>query len=58
MKIVIIVMILAVFLVGCSETLEKEKEVEKEPVVEKEEDTGIGDVFEDSEDIEPPVLPV
>jgi len=57
MKAIIIMLIIAVFLVGCSETLEKEEEIEKEPIVE-EEDTGIGDVFEDSEEIEPPVLPV
>ena len=43
------------FLVGC-ETLEEQKAEDEKSQIESE-DTGISDVFEDTEEVEPPEIP-
>jgi len=62
MRIIIMTMVLlsvVALLLGCTATdpgLEPEKPPLEEPPVE-DEDTGIGDVFDDDDDIKPPQIP-
>ena len=61
MKTVIIVMIIvAVILVGCStiDAPDNGQNQNNDPTVTEDEDTGIGDVFDDPGDVTPPEIPV